>query len=191
MHPQSWTRPTVSISRAFPDAARYSSRRRPSFVVSLHPVFPVLARGAILAAEFKRGNLRIAQLALFRRVRSEVLHPGIGQRWPGLAIEDVGLDALSILERDGHVTAIVERLFKSLREGLRRSPVRASSLRDSRAPCREQVRALPPAPRVFQNFGGSCAGLLAGAGACVRSGPASCGCMGAGSLSRFSACWSG
>ena len=60
------------------------------------------------------GNLGVAHFALLRRVGSEVLHEGLGQRRAGLAVEDVGLDPLAVLERQRHIAAIVQGLFESL-----------------------------------------------------------------------------
>ena len=57
------------------------------FVVGLDPVFPVLAGGAVFAAEFEAGDLGVAHLALLSGAGSEVLHEGIGQRGAGLRLK--------------------------------------------------------------------------------------------------------
>ena len=82
------------------------------FVVGFDPVFPVLAGGAVFAAKFKARHIGIAQLALVGRLGSEVLHPGVGERGAGVAIEDVGLDLFAGLERERDVAAIVEGFFE-------------------------------------------------------------------------------
>ena len=83
-------------------------------VVGLHPIFPVLAGGAVFAAEFEARDVGVAQLALFRRIGGEVLDPRIGQRAAGVAIENVGIDTLAALQRDGDVATVVECLLERL-----------------------------------------------------------------------------
>ncbi len=84
------------------------------FVPGLDPVFPVLAGGAVFAGEFEAGDFGVGDLALVGRLGREVLHPGVGQRGAGGAIEDVGFDLLAGLEGEGDVAAIIEGLFESV-----------------------------------------------------------------------------
>src|SRR5580658_1044727 len=65
--------------------------RRLALRVLLYPVLPLLAGGAILAAEFDARDLGVADPALFRSGRGEVLDKGVRKGRAGLAVEDVGL----------------------------------------------------------------------------------------------------
>src|SRR5271157_231313 len=130
------------------------------FVVGLHPVLPVLAGGAILAAELNAGDLGVAHLALLGRVGTVVLHPGVGQRGAGVAVEDVGLNlfrclaALAVLQCQSYVAAIVEGLIESLPQvlviGQRGNPTFKILVLSAGS----QLQRLHLLQRVLQHFGG-------------------------------------
>ncbi len=84
------------------------------FVPGFHPVFPMLAGGAVFASEFEAGDFGVRNFALVSRLGREVLHPGVGQRGAGGAIEDVGFNLLAGLERERDVAAIIEGFFESV-----------------------------------------------------------------------------
>src|SRR5665213_2356789 len=81
-------------------------------VVGLHPVFPMLAGRAILAAELEPRDVYVAHLALVWRIGREILHPRGRQRSTGVPVEDVRINFLTALERDAHIAAIVECLLE-------------------------------------------------------------------------------
>src|SRR5579863_994697 len=84
-----------------------------AFVVSLHPIFPVLTGGAVFPAELQARNLGVADFTLLRRAGSEVLDKRIGKGSPRLAIKNVRLEPFAGPERESYVAAIVEGLLKS------------------------------------------------------------------------------
>src|ERR1035441_7975154 len=157
------------------------------FLVGLHPILPVLAGGAILAAEFDAGDVSVTHLALLLRIGGEVLQEGFGQRGTGFAIEDKGLDALAALERKRHIAAIVQSLAEGLAQivlaGQRGNP----AFQIFALSTRSQFQRLNLLQRIFQYFGGH-----AWVSSSSRSGSLICtsatGPRGALSLSSFSAC---
>ena len=84
------------------------------FVVGLDPVVPMLAGGAIFAADLLTRDLGVAYFALFGSAGGEVLDERIGEGGAGVAVEDVGFKLLAGLERKRDIAAIVECLFKRL-----------------------------------------------------------------------------
>ncbi len=86
------------------------------FVVGLYPVFPMLACGAVFAAELEARNFGVADFALVVGFGREVLNKGIGESGAGDAIEDVGFDFFAGLEGERNVAAIVESLLEGTLE---------------------------------------------------------------------------
>src|SRR5581483_6285111 len=160
-----------------------------ALVVSLYPIFPVLARGAVFAAELKTGDLGVAQLALAVGFRCEVLHPGIGKRGARVTVEDVGFNLFTALERDADIPAVIEGLFERSTQLIFIRQFRNPALQFLMLCAGREFEIFDLVEGVFEHFGAH-----ARVSSSSRSGRVICtsdeGPCGAGSFNRSSPCWS-
>src|SRR4051812_37818888 len=78
-----------------------------AFLVFPQPVFPLLSGSAILARKFDSRDVRVAYATFFCSLWREVFGVGIRESRLGFAIKDKRLDPLTVLEREGHISAII------------------------------------------------------------------------------------
>src|ERR1017187_4308545 len=156
-------------------------------VVSLHPVFPVLARSAVFTRKFQPRDFGIADLALLRRLGRKVLHIRISQPRPRLPVEDVSLNALPIFERERNIPAIIEGLLQRLAQLIVTGNPWNPALKLFMFKPRSQFQFLHLLPGILLQFG-ACHALVSSSVCWVSSIFTSvAGPCGAGSLSSFRA----
>ena len=105
--------------------------------IFLHPRFPAFAGGSVASGKSKGRNFSVGNRKLFVRILRIKPNYRILQRRRCPAIEQIAFDLRSILPRDGHVAAIVERFFKRDAQlfvaGQRRNPAFKLLVRGARS----------------------------------------------------------